>query len=73
MANAVRELTKVLDGATLAAYKELMRVIEYVLDTKEMALQIEPEIDVDNKKWQMMAFSDSDYAGDAESRTSVLG
>ncbi len=33
IANPVRELSKVLDGTTPAAMKEMYRVIKYVLDT----------------------------------------
>ncbi len=31
IANAVRELSKVLDGANMVAYKEMHQVIKYVL------------------------------------------
>jgi hypothetical protein len=34
MANTVRELSKVLDGPNELAYKEMLRAIKYVLDTK---------------------------------------
>ena len=34
IANPVRELSKVLDGTTPAAMKEMFRVIKYVLDTR---------------------------------------
>jgi hypothetical protein len=39
--NAVRELSKCMDGATLAAHKEMLRVIRLVLDT-EFCLKMEP-------------------------------
>ncbi len=35
IATCVRELSKVLDGTTEAAYKEMLFVIKYVLDTKK--------------------------------------
>ena len=44
IANTVRELSKVLDGSTEASYKEMLRVIKYVLDTREMGLRIEPKL-----------------------------
>jgi hypothetical protein len=44
IANAVRELSKVLDGSTEASFKGMLRVIKYVLDTKEMGLRIEPKL-----------------------------
>jgi hypothetical protein len=40
--NAVRELTKCLNGVTPAAYKEMLRLIKYVLDTKDRGLKVEP-------------------------------
>ena len=41
IANAVRELSKMLDCVTPSAIKELRRVIKYVLDTRECRLKIE--------------------------------
>ena len=65
IANAVRELSKVLE--------EMLRIIKYVIDTKDLALKIKPEIGGENEMWRVLAFSDSDYAGDPESRVSVSG
>ena len=71
IANTTRELSKVMDGATLAAMKELCRVIKYVLDTRDYGLLIKPQ---GNKEiWEMQMFSDSDFAGDTERRISVSG
>ncbi len=71
ISNAVRELSKVLDGATPAAFKEMLRVIKFVLDTKSKGLWIEPELDNNEEPWDLVCFSDSDYAGDPDSRRSV--
>ena len=73
IANAVRELTKVLDGASPAAFKELKRVIKYVLDTEKLALKIKPEVSNGKGQWSMVIYSDSDYATDPENRLSVSG
>ena len=73
IANAVRELSKALDGTSPAAYKELMRVLKFVMDTKQLSLKIEPKIGTDTSDWNIVAFSDSDYAGDSETRISVAG
>jgi hypothetical protein len=43
IANLVRKLDKCIDGATLAAYKEMLRVIRFLLDTKLFCLKMEPE------------------------------
>ena len=78
ISNAVRELSKVLDGSTETSYKEMLRVIKYVLDTKDMGLKIEPTLPNDNNNsrdepWDLKCYSDSDYAGDPDTRRSVSG
>jgi len=73
LANPLRELSKVLDCPTEAALKELKRVIKFVLDTKEYGLKIKPMIEDADDSWSVTVFSDSDYAGDAETRVSVTG
>ena len=55
-----------------AAFKELCRVIKFVLDTKDYGLKVAPVIGTD-EDWQMTIFSDSDFAGDVETRISVTG
>ena len=72
IANCVRELSKVLDGSTEASYKEMLRVIKYVLDTKAMGLKIWPTL-TNNEPWKISVFTDSDYAGDPVTRRSVSG
>ena len=72
IANAVRELSKALDGTSPAAYKELLRVTKYVMDTKTLSLKLQPRKE-DETKWSIVAFSDSDYAGDSETRISIAG
>ena len=72
IANAVRECTKVLDGASTYAYREMLRIIKYVLDTKDYGLRIDP-IYKKNKPWDLVCYSDSDYAGDSDTRRSVSG
>ena len=72
IANPVRELSKCLDGATQASFKEMLRIIKYVLDTKDMGLKMEPTSHQDGP-WELICFSDSDYAGDADTRRSVSG
>jgi len=72
IANAVRELTKVLDKPTPVALKEMKRVMKFVLDTENYGLRIEPT-SLDNEKWTMVRYSDSDKAGDKDTRLSVSG
>ena len=70
IANAVRKCTKVLDGASTYAYREMLQIIKYVLDTKDYGLRIDP-IYKKNKPWDLVCYSDSDYAGDSDTRRSV--
>ena len=71
LANVVRELSKCMDGASLAAYKEMQRVIKFVLDTKLYCLKLQPKHE--SEEWDLVSYCDSDWAGDPESRISVTG
>ena len=72
IANCTRELSKVLDKATVSAYKEMIRIIKFVLDTSDYGLRFQPQPLIDNK-WHLTIYTDSDYAGDKETRISVTG
>ena len=56
LANATRELSKVNDNANTAAYKELLGVIRYVTDMKNLGLKIEP-MENSNKPWEIFCLS----------------
>jgi hypothetical protein len=71
LANAVRELSKFMDGANLAAYKEILRVEKFVLDTKDYCLKFNPIFE--NEEWGLVSYSDSDWSGNPETRISVTG
>jgi hypothetical protein len=73
IANVVRELSKVMDGATMAAMKEMKRVIKFVMDTKHLGLKIEPKAPDSDKMWDLVIYCDSDWAGDKDTRNSVAG
>ncbi len=73
IANVVRELSKVMDGATMAAMKEMKRVIKFVMDTKHLGLKIEPKTPDNDKMWDLVIYCDSDWAGDKDTRISVAG
>ena len=68
LANMTREILKAKNGAEAAAFKELLPVIKHVLDTKN----IEPTGD-SNKLWEIICFSNSNYAGDLVSRRRICG
>jgi len=73
LANPLRELSKALDSANQATFKELKHVIKFVLDTVDYGLKIKPiELPI-GEAWTMTVFLDSDYAGDTETRVSVTG
>ena len=70
IANAVQECTKVLDGANEKAYQEMLHIIKYVLNTKNLELKIKPNFRY-NEPWELVCYSASDYASDTDSRQSV--
>jgi hypothetical protein len=71
ISNAVREFSKCMDRATNGTYQEMLRVVKFVLDTKNYCLKIQPNFY--RKNWKLKVFSDSDWAGDPETRISVTG
>ena len=73
VANAVRELSRTLDKPNPAQYKEMLRIIRYVLDTQKFGLKIEPKMDLENGLWTIRAFSDSEFGGNPDNRISIGG
>jgi hypothetical protein len=71
VANVVRELSKFMDGANLAAYKELLSVVKFVLDTRDYCLKLNPIFE--NEEWYLVSYVDSDRSGNPETRISVTG
>jgi hypothetical protein len=63
---------KSMDGATAAHLKGLFRTIKYILDTRKKCLVFKPKIH-DTTEWTVSGKSDSDYAGDKDTRFSVSG
>lgn len=72
LANAVRELPKALDSLSPAAYKEMLRVIKFVIDTKKQGIKVAPTLLI-NDECNIVGFSDSNFDGDKETRISVAG
>jgi hypothetical protein len=70
IANAVRELSKCMTGASAAAYEELLRVIKFAIDTRDYSLKLAPKWE-DPMLWELKIYSDSDWAGDKDNRKSV--
>ena len=55
--------------ANEAHYKQLLRLIKYIIDTKQLMLKIE----LKEGDWKMSGFCDSDFAGDNDTRKSISG
>ena len=75
LANAVRELTKVMDGATTLHLDAMYRMMRYVFETRNLGLELKPNVKFTGQKlkWEMYGFSDSDYSGDRATRLSITG
>ena len=71
LSNSVCELTKVMDRANKAHQKMFYRVIKHVQDTKNRKLMLSPN--KEGLHWNLKAYTDSDYAGDADTRKSISG
>jgi hypothetical protein len=71
ISNAVRELSKVADGATEAHWKDMMRTIKYVLNTYNKALLLFPKMK--GELFYMEGISDASLAEDKDGRLSVYG
>ena len=69
--NPVRELSKSMDGASMAQVTEMYRVINCVLETKTLGLRMVPIFN--DGFWKLEALSDSDFANDKDTRYSVYG
>lgn len=69
IANAVRELSKVLDGATQAHWNSMLRTIKFIFDTEKECLKMKLNQDIN----QLTGFSDSEFGGDRDTRKSVYG
>jgi hypothetical protein len=69
LCNVVRELAKCMDRATRGTYLEMLKVVKFVIDTKNFCLRIQPEFKGEN--WSLQVLCDSDWAGDFKTRISV--
>ena len=63
LANATRELSKANNSAIPETYEELLGVIKYVVDTKNLGHKIKPKRNP-YEPWDIVCFSNSDYVGD---------
>jgi hypothetical protein len=71
LCNVVRELAKCMDMATKETYLEMLSLVKFVIDTKNVCLQIKSEFKGEN--WGLQVFCDIDLANYSETRISVTG
>ena len=71
IANATRVLSKAHDGANPALFQELLQVIRYEFNTKNLGLKLKPN--GDTSKPLGHCFSNSDCTGHPVSRISESG
>ena len=69
--NPVTELSKRMDGASMANVAEMYKVINFVLETKTLGLRMVPIFK--DGIWKLEVLSDSDFANDKDTRYSVYG
>ena len=63
-----------MDKATEGHYRSLLRAVKYVINTEDLGLTYDSGILVNFKGlWKIIAYSDSDFAGDRDLRRSVTG
>jgi hypothetical protein len=67
----VRELSKCMDAARHAAYKDMLRVMKFVVGTKQYCLKMRPI--EEGKDWDLVSYCNSNWAGDAETKINVTG
>jgi Reverse transcriptase (RNA-dependent DNA polymerase) len=63
IANPVRELSKCMDKATEAAYKEMLRIVKFVLDTRNFGLFLRPTAIDSDGSWSITVYSDLNWIG----------
>ena len=71
LSNPTRELSKAMDRATVAHYKELKRVITYTINTENKGILLQPTTNL--SKLNLHLLVDSKFAGDVEDRKSIMG
>jgi hypothetical protein len=66
LSNAVRELSKVMDGATEVHMNMLHRLVRFVLETRDRGILVKPRADKG-----VYAYVDIDFAGNKDDRRSI--
>ncbi|MEM7375719.1 MAG: reverse transcriptase domain-containing protein, partial [Bacteroidota bacterium] len=72
ISNQVRELSQHFDNPGVAQWKQLLRLISYLGETRDMGLVMNVD-DSDKEHCRIESFVDSDFATDPDCRRSVTG
>ena len=59
-----------MDRGNSAHFEEMLRVVKYVYDTRELSLELKTKV---SEIWELVTFSDSDWGGDKDDRKSING
>ena len=59
-----------MDRADHGNYKKMLCVLNYLNSTKNYGIKLSK---INNQKWSLKCFSETDYAGDTQNRKSVSG
>ena len=80
IANSTRELIKCLTKASMVHYNEMLRVMKFVIQTRDLGLKLQISEPFKYSKeanktivWYLKAYSDASYASDKDNRLSVTG
>ena len=69
ISNSVRELSKANNKANYAHYKQMLRAVKSVINTKNRMLKL----GLQKRKWEFKCMCDCNYAGDKDNRLNVTG
>ena len=72
ISNATCEHSKQLKGANYAHYKNLLRLLKFVIDTEDVKLKMEPTL-VTSLLWKLKGVVDTGVATDVDTRRSITG
>ena len=70
LANFIRELTKEMMKGSEGDYKLLLQAINFVYNTKNCGLKINPRIT--DSTWTIDSYVDADWAGDVDTRKKCI-
>ena len=72
IANSVRDHSKMMDGATEQHYQSLLKLIKYVINTKDKMFKMKVERS-QNNIFNIVGYSNANYASDKDTRRSITG